>query len=226
MRRIKGLVTALAFAGICSTYPAQGATKSCQLLTDSGGDVTTINGLAYDDPNVDIMSADVAAGPKLVTAVIRMAKLEAWDKASGPLGNRSYLLRFKVGSETTLRFMQMTGFGVLDSISPQNTYVFGHVGPTGELITDGNGSGSFDLSVGTVSISAPIDGWSKAKLAPVVKRKTITQLYAESFVHFANGDSYGIGPVNTVTLNPARPTDTATSTGRYVVGLPTCVPVN
>jgi hypothetical protein len=46
----------------------------CQVLTDAAGDASVVSG-APDVPALDVLSADIASGPRNVTVVVRVAEL-------------------------------------------------------------------------------------------------------------------------------------------------------
>lgn len=218
----KILLSLVCAAALAPTYSSSAAAPVCNLINDPTGDVLA-GGQKVSDDNVDLVSADIAADSKVVVAVIRVAKLSSWDQLSGPLGNRTYLLSFAAAPRESVRFFKVTGFSVTDGAAPNYDFVYGHVNSSGQSVIDGTAVGSYDLAAGTIKMSAPTNGWAKAKLATITKRRVLSSLSATAQVHFVNGDSYGPEPANTRQLNPLRPTDTAASASKYVVGTASCV---
>lgn len=132
----------------------------CNLVKDAKGDATD-NGTSAvampNDPNLDIITADVASNTKTVTGVIRLAALDG-QGSTAPAG-AAYTMSFLVkGTVVVLR---------------------AYVSPAGESFADGTGtalSGKVDRAKKEIRIHAPI-----ASLPVQFKAKDkITEIKAQS----------------------------------------------
>jgi hypothetical protein len=101
----------------------------CNLVTDAKGDVSTGNA------SLDVVGGDIASTPKMITAVIRVAKLTTEDLTS-PTG-RYYEFAFSYEGR---------GYALKALVSPTKT-IWG----------DGKGTGAFDTVKNEVRISVPVD---------------------------------------------------------------------
>lgn len=92
-----GLAAALALGTAASAAPK--AKPVCNLFTDAAGDATgfvlTDRDYLPNDPQLDIVSGDIASDGKTITAVLRLSALDASD-SNAPTG-RTYYVNFGIG---------------------------------------------------------------------------------------------------------------------------------
>ena len=131
--------TALVGTGLVAQAAPVTTTKPpCYLVKDAKGDANRVgtNGLTtpQSDPNMDILSADVATNATTITGVIRLAGL-SMDDDMAPTG-RQYALQFQVGNRAT----------VIDVV----------IDPTGVTYYGGKGRGVVDIKHKQVRVSVPL----------------------------------------------------------------------
>lgn len=104
-----GLLGVLATAGLAGAAPA----PVCKLVNDVKGDGTgfvfTDTDYLPNDPNLDLISGDIATSGKLITAVIRTDELALSDPNS-PTG-RAYYANFMVGGAQLFLSAALDGAG-------------------------------------------------------------------------------------------------------------------
>jgi hypothetical protein len=129
----------------------------CKLVVDGSGDATgtgtAVNG--SNDPNLDIVSADVATNTKTLTAVVRLASLATGDNTA-PTG-REYQVVFTVGAVT----------GSVDAV----------MSPSGTSFAGGKGKGVIDLKKKEVRISVPLSSLT----VPVKPKTKLTAIGARTY---------------------------------------------
>lgn len=202
--------TALALAavtvGAALTGAASANTGACNLLTDNKGDaggflVTDPQPLP-SNPQLDIVSADIASDAKSITAVVRLDALTTTDSMA-PTG-RTYYVNFFVGEK------QLFLAAALDSAGAAE-FSAGHIATTRSTL--GPATGVVDTANKQVRITAPISQFAaQAVIKPGVKITDLNAL-AQRYI-----GQRGVGG--------ATPTaDTAAGGSPYVAGSKSCVKV-
>jgi hypothetical protein len=191
---LRPVVIALFAASVAAGGVAVAAPKAapvCNIVTDDKGDGTLI--ATPNSKALDVVSADIATGPKTVTAVIRVDGMGADPTTT--LGVE-YKINFTVGGVSQfLRYQNSTGLG--------ETYDYGdQSGANGGSTSKGTADGAIDASKGTITISAP-----KSEFAGM-KGGTATEIVARSYV--------SLGAL-------FEAADTATGTKPYKDLTPSCV---
>jgi hypothetical protein len=180
--RIRSLIAVATVAPLLAGVGAAHAAKKppvkrpvCNLIPDSAGDGSDlgVGGLhGPNDPNLDILSADVATNATTLTAVIRVAGFSATSDTA-PTG-RAYDLVFHAGTK--------------------NVLVRALVNATGNTWAGGAGTGTVDTAAKEVRISVPL-----AKLpVPIKVGDKLTELQASTWRWGASTDA-AIGSVDTAT---------------------------
>lgn len=189
-------------AALAATTPA----PTCNLMVDDKGDAQFL-GAAPNDPNLDIVSADIASDAKTVTAVLRLASFAATDPQS-PLGRGYYVLFNAPGSDFPVYFnMQITPDLTRFAWGDRETLATGN----GSYVKKGDATGFIETAKGEIHISVPVsDVKAIAKVTPGSKLSNVTASATAVLGTSATG-----GLVSTV--------DDATSTKPYVAGSPSCV---
>lgn len=180
----------------------------CNLVTDPKGDgtgfVLTDRNYLPNDPQLDIVSGDVASDGKTITAVLRLADLQLTDNAA-PTG-RTYYVNFGVG-EVELNLSA--------AVEPDGsaTYSAGFQ-DTASRAGLGAATGVIDVAKKEVRISAPL-----SIFAEKVKLKSGSKLdYVEGLAQRYIG--------NRTAGRGVTPSADATDPGKgYTVGAPSCVVV-
>ena len=186
---------------------ASGAPKPvCNLVTDATGDGTgflmTDQDYLPNDPNLDLVSGDVATKGRTLTAVIRTAELALSDSAS-PTG-RAYYANFTVGGVELFLSAALDGAGAA-------TYSGGYIDTTRQSL--GTVTGVVDVAKKEVRIHAPVSLFAEqAKIKDGVKI-TDLNLLAQRYV----GDRSAAG------VTPSA--DEAVGGKSYSAGAPSCVAV-
>lgn len=76
--RTPPILVALALAAAASPVALAATPRAaCHLITDPAADVEVAGAAAYDDPRIDLLSADVGADRRQLTTVVRVADLDA-----------------------------------------------------------------------------------------------------------------------------------------------------
>lgn len=155
-----GLLGLLATAGLAGAAPAK---PSCNLVQDPKGDGTgfvfTDEDYLPNDPNLDLISGDIASNAKTITAVIRTDALAMSDPAA-PTG-RAYYANFTVGGTELFLAVRLDASG-------NGTYNGGFI--DGRRQNLGAATGVVDVAKKEVRISAPLSLFaSQAVIKPGTK---------------------------------------------------------
>lgn len=196
------LAGSLVAAGASSAAPK----PVCGLVVDPAGD-TVLEGQSYDDPNLDVLGAEVASDGKRITAVLQMGAVDAVS-TKAPLGRTVYFHFTTPGVRSAMylsaHFDPATGM----------FYDYGAVVGTGYSTTTATGtpaSGAVDAANNTITISAPAD---LGKLMPAGTGKTLANFKVRSTM------LVGVQRAGLVFDN-----DLAESKATYTTGAPSCVSV-
>ncbi len=174
----------------------------CNLITDDAGDAGVVTG----QDGMDILSADVASNAKIVTAVIRLKAAPKQSNPEAPGGTIYYLKFLAPGSDNPQYFTASVPF------SGAITYATGEVTTTGgQHVSNDDAAGSAVGSIkgSILTITAPVNGFSRVSLKPGQK---LSELTAEVRVL--------IGAAGTGSLVLA---DDAAGVKPYVAGALSCV---
>jgi hypothetical protein len=205
--RTRQLVLVAVIAAATSALPAHATTKPkpkpkpkpvCNLVTDpadDGGPAKGAAGAQTNDPNLDIVSADVATDATRLTAVIRVKKLSDPDTMM-PAG-RHWSITFTVGS---------TGVEVATT-----------TGPLATNYQQGNSGGTIDTAHNEIRVTMPLANVPGVK---IVKGSVLQNFHvsASGGIGFRRADGIGEGMVPVLM-------DEATTTKTYVAGTPSCVKI-
>ena len=199
---VLGALGLIAGAGLAGAAPK----PVCNLVTDAEGDGTgfVMTDMDYlpNDPNLDLVSGDVATKGRTITAVIRTAELALSDPMS-PTG-RAYYANFSVGGTELYLSAALDGSGAA-------SYSAGYIDTTRQGL--GAVTGVVDPAKKEVRISAPVAIFSaQAKIKDGTKILDLN-LLAQRYV----GDRAAGG---------ATPSADDASGGKtYTAGAPSCVVV-
>jgi hypothetical protein len=172
--KIRGLaaVAILTTAALASTGNA--AVKPCNLLTDAAGDAEGLI-LPGNDPQMDILSADLATNAKTLTGVIRLAKVGTTNTTGAP-GGAAYFLQFNAAGAPNPLYVS----AAFDREGVA-TYSFGQytvVGATGNYDELGTvTTGVVDTVKNEIRVSVPVTGFTGASIKKGVK---LSELEASS----------------------------------------------
>lgn len=196
----------LVAAGTSVAAPKAKPKVACNLLVDDKGDgtgfVRTDMNYLPNDPNLDIVSADIATNAKTVTAVIRTDQLTATDSSS-PTG-RAYYANFFVGEAQLFLSAALDGAG-------NASYTGGFIETRRRSL--GEATGVIDLKKKEIRISAPLSLFAeKASMKPGTKITELNAL-AQRF----------IGARGVAGVTPSA--DAAEGGLTYTAGSPSCVAV-
>ena len=161
MRTRPALAIALAASVVLGGAVASAAPKVkpvCNLLVDAKDDakgflVTEPGPVPVSDPNLDILSADLATDAKKITAVIRLAAMDATDPMSP--GGHAFYLNFSVN-------------GVPFYLNADNDATLGRSFSVGGFDAEGfrasfgEASGVFDVMKKEIRITAPLSALTGA----------------------------------------------------------------
>ena len=197
-----GLLGLLTTAGLAGAA----AKPSCNLVTDPKGDGTgfvfTDEDYLPNDPQLDLVSGDIATAGKTITAVIRLDELALSDPSS-PTG-RAYYANFAVGDAQLFLSAALDGAGAA-------TYSGGFTETRRTSL--GEATGVVDVAKKEVRISAPVSLFAeKAKIANGVKILDLN-LLAQRYI--GNRSAGGATPS----------ADEAVGGRTYVAGSASCVAV-
>ena len=198
------LTAVVAAAGAAVAAPK--AKPVCNLVLDAKGDGTgflmTDADYLPNDPNLDLVSGDIASTAKQVTAVIRTDALDLSDSAS-PTG-RAYYANFLVGEAELFLSAALDGAGAA-------TFSAGYVDTTRKSL--GAVTGVVDTKKKEIRITAPTSIYAEhATLKPGTKILDLA-LLAQRYV--GHRSAAGVTPS----------ADEATGGKSYVAGSPSCVTV-
>ncbi|MBK5305119.1 MAG: hypothetical protein JJD92_00370 [Frankiaceae bacterium] len=222
------LVPAIALVALVSPM-ANAATKpakvapSCNTITDPAGDTFAVRSQdqqgAYgpQEDGLDVTSGDLASDGKVVTAVVRIAKLSR-SIALSPTG-MSAGIEFTIGgSDTIVRLQAVLVTGQADRF--EVTSIAADAVPNTPSTYVGAATGVVDLPKNEVRISAPV-----ALLAPFGPVTKGTKLFPGDAQSATTGRAT---PVSTTTPGAPASTrgafaDVAIGGKPVVVGAPSCV---
>ena len=211
MHRLAVVVVALGVAA-SATPSLAGTSRSCLVIRDAAGDATDQPHLAVpgvNQPDLDIVSADVASDARSVTTVVRVQDLGTALEAPGR--RNQYRFSFHLGyygDVVTYAYRGVDGekFNVTVPTEGEET--------TKTLLP---ATGVFDVARNEVRVTIPLKQASGNR--GMRKPTYFTKLAAESF--------RGAGAVAGVAggVGVATGIDHASSGGRYLAGSPSCVQV-
>ena len=178
----------------------------CNLITDVKGDGSTqVEGpvATSNDDRLDVLSADVAAGPKLITAVLRMAKADGTSPS--PTGSHYDFLFNAPGATNQLYLEYFTGNPLLKA-----GFSYGYVDPTAGYTPLGKGDGVIDKAKNEVHITASLDGFDAKGAGPIKQKDKLSSLEVTTYspdliVLLPNADdaksdrTYTVGQISCVT---------------------------
>lgn len=208
---LAGSIAALMVGGIFATQagaaPKPKVKPVCNLLTDAEGDAKFL--VLPSDPNLDIISGDIATSDKSLTAVLRLKSFSASD-AQSTLGRNYYILFNVPGQANPVYLSAEAG---TTSVATGFAYSFGTLvgGAVGTYTAAKDTTaivGAIDPAAGTITMTVPLA--ALAQVATVKKGVKISGLHAESTQAF-------VVLVSTV--------DSADGGKSYVAGTPSCVKV-
>lgn len=190
---------------IASASIAGAAPASCNLVTDDEGDATgfvfTDEDYLPNNPQLDLLSGDVASNAKTVTAVIRTKELALTDSQS-PTG-RAYYANFTADGTELYLAVRLDGSGA-------GLYSAGYI--DGRRIGLGAATGVIDVAKKEIRISAPISLFAEQANLKPGRKITDLNLLAQRFIGAA-----GAG---------ATPSADAAEGGKaYTTGSKSCVTV-
>lgn len=197
-----GTLGLLASAGLAGAAPA----AACNLVTDLKGDGTgflfTDEDYLPNNPQLDLVSGDIASDGKTVTAVVRLDQLALTDSSS-PTG-RTYYANFTVGEAQLFLAAALDGAGAA-------TFSGGFIETRRSNL--GEATGVVDVAKKEVRISAPVTLFTeKAKIAKGTKILDLN-LLAQRYV----------GHRSAVGVTPSA--DAAEGGKTYTAGAKSCVVV-
>jgi hypothetical protein len=212
MRRQLMAVVVLAVA--VSTLPASaGTSPSCMLIRDPAGDATDQPSLSVpgvNQPDLDIVSADVASDERVTTTVIRVQRLGTALEAAGR--RNQYRFSFYLGGYgdvDTVAYRSVDGEQFAVTLPAEGADMTRAVLPA---------TGTFDVARNEVRVTIPLMQASGHR--NVRKQTYFTRLAADTFRGFgAAGNSLGLAGG----LGLATGVDHASSGNRYLAGSPSCV---
>jgi len=199
-----GVLGLLATAGLAGA--ALAPKPVCNLVTDEKGDGTgflfTDADYLPNDPQLDLVSGDIATNGKMITAVIRTAELALTD-SNAPTG-RIFYANFTVGEATLWLAAELDRAGA-------GSFAAGFTETRRTAL--GAATGVVDVGKKEIRITAPMSIFAeKAKIKGGVKILDLN-LLAQRFL----GDRAVVG------VTPSA--DAATGGKTYVAGAPSCVTV-
>ncbi len=202
-----GLITTVGVAGVANAGKRpkpKPIPPVCNLITDPAGDATGGLVSSSNQPDWDILSADIATNATMVTTVIRVAKLS--KTGSDPLGSQ-WRFDFTVGSvKLYTQATSTTSFG--------DKFIIGYTDSTSHAFASSGATGVFDLGTNEVRVTAPLAATAtQAKITPGTVLSTLGAS-AGDYVNVAGGS-----PSDSV------PADSATGDKNYVAGRASCVTV-
>jgi hypothetical protein len=217
------LVPVLALAAITATSAQAGAKASCNTIRDAKGDTFAVRSQdgvgAYgpQDDNLDIVSGDLASDGKVVTAVVRLAKLSRAVQTS-PTG-LTVGLDFLIGqSDSVVRLQAVLASGQADRFEVSAKAA--DAVPNTPSTFVGDVKGVVDTAKNEIRITAPA-----ALLAPYGALKPGVKLFPND----AESATASRG-VPAITTTPGQPmstrgpfADVAAGGDVVKVGAPSCV---
>lgn len=196
--RLAALVVLAAVAGTLPAYAAPKPKQQCQTVKDPKGDAFVGGtGTTTYDPSLDIVSADVNANAKMLTAVIRVADLTE-ESQWAPLG-RTWTFAFTNGAQPI-------------SLSAYKSPLGGE--------TAGKGTVKFDYVKDEIRIHVPLTELGQAK---VVKGTILRGFNLTSNAVVGLDDAWNFGHAFQPLSGAVDRTDDTKAT--FKVGTPSCVVV-
>ena len=206
MRLVRTAAAAAVGLSLVVAGTSGAATKPvCNLITDATGDASATTAASVpgtSDGALDVLSADLAADKKVLTAVIRVSKL-AESAATAPNGY-SAVFTFSAPSapDVPLYMRYFSGSDLLDS-----SFEFGYDDATNGLTPLGDAAGVLDTAKNEIRISAPLSGFSeKAVLKQNDKLGTFDVAMSRDLVALlvyadraTSGATYSVGAKSCVT---------------------------
>lgn len=242
--RVRAMVLASALVAVSVTGVADAATAThkhhkhkvakpvCNIITDPSGDAAfdpagTGTQTGPQDPNADVLSADISSNASFVTAVIRLKSLAqpdtTWPEA------HFYMFSWSVPGHSSPVYLGATLDPNPASAAYGPQFVFGDGGgvPSGSNavllyynISSAKVKGTVDTAKNTITLSVPI---SQLKGYGTFKPGTIFQSISVASQQLVNGP---VLPTNVPAVGGSIAwgfaDDTATG-GNYVAGTPSCV---
>lgn len=210
---VRALRVAVTGSLVLSSLVAGGAVAApakpkpvCNLFTDAKGDGTglllTDRDYLPNDPQLDILSGDVASDGKTITAVLRLADLQKTD-ANAPTG-RTYYVNFGVGE------VELNLSAAVDS-DGSATYNAGYQ-DTASRAGLGAVTGVLDLAKKEVRIHAPLTIFKDKAVLKAAGRLDYVEGLAQRYI---GNRTAGRG------VTPSA--DTTESGKSYTLGAPSCV---
>lgn len=201
-----GLSGAALAAPKAKPKPAPKPKPVCNLVTDAKGDGTgfVLTDMNYlpNDPQLDIVSGDVASDGKTITGVLRLADLQASD-SSAPTG-RTYYVNFGVGD------VELNLSAAVDA-DGSATYAAGFQ-DTASRARLGDATGVLDLVKKEVRIHAPLSVFGEKAPMKVGSKLDYVEGLAQRYVG------------NRTAGRGVTPSADATEPGLgYTIGAPSCV---
>lgn len=208
-RRIALLLSTLSLA-IFATPSLANSSQSCMLIRDPAGDASdqpnlTVPGV--NQPDLDIVSADIASDARSVTTVVRVQRLGTALEAAGR--HNYYRFSFYLGQYGDVMTEAYRGVdGEQFAVTVPNE-------------GDGVGrpelpaTGVFDVARNEVRVTIPLMRASGNRI--VRKGRYFSQLAADTFRGVGTGTPFGLGVFTAV--------DHASTAKQYLAGSPSCVQV-
>lgn len=204
------LVVAVVSAAAWATPSLAATPRSCRLIIDAAGDAQDqpyTTPPSPNQPDLDIVSADVASDQNSVTTVVRVARLGTMLESPGT--DNEFQFTFWVGKDS--RAVTTYAYRGVDA----EKFFFG-VAPEGNSDNEplSRATGVFDMANNEVRVTVPL---TDAAHGRIIRRDTrLTHLGASTW------RGYGLESAYT---SIATGLDTASSAKTYVVGSPSCVAV-
>jgi hypothetical protein len=175
VRLLTAVAVCAALTGGSAALAAPAAKPACNLVQDEKGDgtgfVQTDQDYLPNDPNLDLVSGDIASTAKVITAVIR-TDAQSLSDTSAPTG-RAYYANFTVGA------VELFLSAALDEAGAA-TYSAGYIDTTRTGL--GAVTGTVDVAKKEVRITAPISIFAEqASIKPGTKI-TDLNLLAQRYV--------------------------------------------
>jgi hypothetical protein len=210
-KQVRIVLLMAAVAAAVLTTPSLAATpRSCTLLTDAAGDAQDQPYTTPPSPNqpeLDIVSGDVASDQRSVTTVIRVAHLGTAMDSPGQ--DNQFRFTFWVGSDsravTTYASRSVDAEDFFFAVAPEGSSTYQPLS---------RATGVFDVANNQVRVTVPL---AEAAHGRIIRRDTrLTHLGASTW------RGYGLESAYT---SIATGLDTASSGKTYLVGSPSCVAV-
>jgi hypothetical protein len=204
------LAVAVVSAAAWATPSFAATPQSCKLITDSVGDAQDqpyTTPPSPNQPDLDIVSGDVASDQTSVTTVIRVAHLGTMLESPGT--DNQFQFTFRVGKDsravTTYAYRGVDAEKFFVGIASEGS-------STNEPLS--RATGVFDVVNNEVRVTVPL---TEAAHGRIIRRDTrLTHLGASTW------RGYGLESAYT---SIATGLDTASSSKSYLVGSPSCVAV-